>query len=59
MASPLIILAGMSFGFFLAPFHAIYSDVGRVVRIVLNPLRYLSPVIFAFPHREERSSSTT
>lgn len=43
---PLLILAGMSIGVFLAPFNAIYRDVGRFVSMVLVPLRFLSPVIF-------------
>lgn len=47
--SPLIVFVGMSIGLFLAPFNAIYSDVGRVCRIVLNPLRYLSPVLWPLP----------
>ncbi len=45
---PAIILAGMSIGVFLAPFNAIYTDVGRAVHIVLVPLRYISPVLFNF-----------
>jgi len=47
--SPLIIFAGVSIGLFLAPFNAIYSDVGRVTRIVLTPLRYVSPVLWPIP----------
>lgn len=43
---PAIILCGMSIGTFLAPFSVIYGDVGKGVRIALNPLRYLSPVIW-------------
>lgn len=46
---PLIVLAGMSIGIFLAPFNAIYSDVGRIVAIVLFPLRYASPVLYQLP----------
>lgn len=46
---PILILAGMALGIFLAPFNVIYSDVGRLVRIVLVPLRFLSPVIYAIP----------
>lgn len=46
---PVVILWGMAFGLFLAPFNVIYNDVGRVTRIVLNPLRYLSPVIWPIP----------
>ncbi len=45
---PVTILAGMSIGVFLAPFNAIYTDVGRAVRVVLVPLRYVSPVFFNF-----------
>lgn len=46
---PLLVLVGMSIGVFLAPFNAIYSDVGRAVRIVLLPLRYASPVLYVLP----------
>ena len=46
---PTIILAGMAFGLVLAPFHTIYNDVGRVTKIVLIPLRYASPVLYAIP----------
>jgi len=46
---PLLIFGGMSFGIFLAPFNAIYADVGRITRIVLTPLRYASPVLYAMP----------
>jgi ABC-type polysaccharide/polyol phosphate export permease len=46
LAYPVLILAGMSVGVFLAPFNAIYRDVGRFVSMVLIPLRFASPVIF-------------
>ena len=46
---PLLMLAGISLGVFLAPFNAVFRDVGRVVRIVLTPLRYASPVLYALP----------
>ncbi len=46
---PVLILAGMSFGVFLAPFSVIYADVGRVARILLTPLRYASPVLYTLP----------
>lgn len=46
---PTVILAGMSIGLFLAPFNAIYSDVGRVTRIILTPLRYISPILWPLP----------
>lgn len=45
-----IILAGMSIGIFLAPFHTIYNDVGRVTGIVLTPYRYLTPVLWPIPN---------
>jgi lipopolysaccharide transport system permease protein len=44
-----IILAGMCWGVLLAPFHAIYNDVGRGLGVVLVLLRYASPTLFAFP----------
>lgn len=46
---PLIIFFGMSLGVFLAPFNVIYNDVGRVTRIILFPLRYLTPVVWPIP----------
>lgn len=47
---PIIILYGVAIGIFLAPFNAIYRDVARFVRVVLVPLRYLSPVLFMIPN---------
>ena len=49
MLFPAIILAGLPVGILLAPFNAIYSDVGRVTRIVLNPIRYATPVMYLIP----------
>jgi lipopolysaccharide transport system permease protein len=46
---PILIFGGMSFGVLLAPFSAIYADVGRITKIVLTPLRYASPVLYAIP----------
>jgi ABC-type polysaccharide/polyol phosphate export permease len=46
---PLIIFWGMAPGILMAPFHAIYNDVGRVVRLIILPLRFLAPVIYAIP----------
>ena len=46
---PLIIFWGMAPGILLAPFHAIYNDVGRAVRVTVLPLRFLAPVIYAIP----------
>ncbi len=46
---PSIVLAGLAIGTFLAPFNAIYRDVGRFVRMILLPARFLSPVLFVFP----------
>jgi lipopolysaccharide transport system permease protein len=42
---PSIILLGMSIGLFLAPFGAVYADVGRFVRVILVPLRYMSQTV--------------
>lgn len=50
LAYPALILAGMCWGVFLAPFHAIYNDVGRALGVLLVLLRYASPTLFAFPH---------
>jgi len=49
VAFPLLIVAGMAIGVFLAPFDAIYSDVGRALSMILVPLRYASPTLFVFP----------
>lgn len=46
---PAIILAGASIGLLLAPFNAVFSDVGTAVRIALGPYRYLSPVLWPLP----------
>ncbi len=46
---PLMILWGMAPGLLLAPFNAIYKDVGRIVRLIIVPLRFLAPVIYAIP----------
>lgn len=46
---PIIILAGMAIGVFLAPFNAVYADIGRLVRITLTPLRYATPVLYMIP----------
>lgn len=44
---PTIILVGMSIGIFLAPFNTVYNDVGRVTEIMLNPLRFGTPVMYS------------
>lgn len=46
---PVLILVGMGIGTILAPFQVIYNDVSRIVRIILVPLRFISPVIWAIP----------
>jgi lipopolysaccharide transport system permease protein len=43
---PLLILGGMALGLFLAPFNAVYNDVERIVRLIILPLRFASPVFF-------------
>ena len=40
-----IFLAALAFGVLPTPFGSIYNDVGRVTRIILNPLGYASPVL--------------
>jgi ABC-type polysaccharide/polyol phosphate export permease len=47
--SPMLMLAGMSIGTILAPLQAIYNDVARVVRLILVPLRFVSPVMWTIP----------
>lgn len=44
-----VIVMGMCWGVLLAPFHAIYNDIGRALGVVLVLLRYASPTLFAFP----------
>ncbi len=46
---PLFILCGMSVGLFLAPFNVVFSDVGRTAKLVLTPLRYVTPVLWPIP----------
>jgi lipopolysaccharide transport system permease protein len=46
---PVFILAGMAPGIFLSPFNTIYNDVGRVIRLLIFPMRFLTPVIYAIP----------
>lgn len=46
---PVLILAGMAPGIFLSPFNVIYNDVGRIVRLLIFPLRFLTPVVYAIP----------
>lgn len=52
VAYPLLILAGMALGLFLAPFNAIYNDVERAVRLIILPLRFASPVFFVIASKE-------
>jgi len=46
---PALIVCGMAIGVLLAPFNTLYADVGRVVRIVLRPLMFATPVLWAIP----------
>ncbi|OPZ22752.1 MAG: ABC-2 type transporter [candidate division BRC1 bacterium ADurb.BinA364] len=46
---PAVILPGMAIGLALAPLNTIYHDIGRLVRIVLVPLRFFSPVLYKTP----------
>ena len=39
---PLMIIWGMAPGLLLAPFNTIYKDVGRIVRLIIVPLRFLA-----------------
>ncbi len=48
--SPVLILAGMSIGTLLAPLQAIYNDVIRIARLVLVPLRFVSPIMWMIPN---------
>ncbi len=46
---PLLALPGLAIGVLLAPFSVIYNDVQRAIRLVVMPLRYLSPVMWPIP----------
>lgn len=48
-AYPILAIFGIGVGILLAPFNAVYLDVGRFVRIVLMPLRYVSNTLFLLP----------
>ena len=52
LLTPSVILAGMSFGIFLAPFNVLYNDIGRFTGIILTALRFSTPVVWAFPHEK-------
>ncbi len=41
-----LIMAGMAIGLFLAPFNALFTDVERVVGLVILPLRFATPVFY-------------
>jgi len=43
---PSLIMAGMAIGLFLAPFNALYTDVERVVGLIILPLRFATPVFY-------------
>ncbi|OVE74302.1 hypothetical protein BVX94_00765 [bacterium B17] len=46
---PTIMLTGISAGILFAPFNVLYSDVGKIVNIVLRPMFYATPVLYATP----------
>jgi lipopolysaccharide transport system permease protein len=50
---PLIIVAllliGLSIGLFIAPLGLLYTDIGRVIPVVMQFAMYLTPVVFAMP----------
>lgn len=50
---PTIILMGVSLGTLLAPFNVVYSDVGRLVKLALVPLRYATPVFYTIPQKSD------
>jgi len=49
LAYPVLAIFGIGVGILLAPFNAVCLDVGRFVRIVLMPLRYVSNTLFLLP----------
>lgn len=46
---PIYVLCAGGIGLFFAPWNTLYNDVGRLVRVALVPLRYVSPVLFLLP----------
>ena len=44
-----LIITGTSIGLLLVPFGQIYSDIGRLIPMVLQFFMYISPVIFTIP----------
>lgn len=43
---PFFILWSMSLGLLLAPFNVVFTDVGRLAKIVITPLRFITPVLW-------------
>lgn len=44
-----LILVGTAIGLFITPVGMLYSDVGRVLPLVMQFLMYVTPVVFAMP----------
>jgi lipopolysaccharide transport system permease protein len=48
----LLCVLGMSLGMLLAPFNAIYEDIGRFSSVVLSIMRFGTPVMWVFPYEK-------
>ncbi len=46
-----LILAGTAFGLLVTPLGLLYSDIGKVVPLVMQFLMYLTPVVFPIPEQ--------
>ena len=44
-----ILLIGTSIGLFIAPIGLLYTDIGRMIPVVLQFAMYITPVVFAMP----------
>ncbi|MBK6551079.1 MAG: ABC transporter permease [Flavobacteriales bacterium] len=44
-----ILLIGTSIGLFIAPIGLLYTDIGRLIPVVLQFAMYITPVVFAMP----------
>ncbi len=46
---PLILLPGIAVGLVLAPFNVFYHDIGRSAKVIVDMLRYVSPILYPLP----------
>lgn len=48
-AYPIIVMAGSGLGLVLAPLNVLFNDVGRLVKILVTPVRFMTPVLWPIP----------